>query len=304
MGMGGKGRMSVKPPIVETAVDTTIDTAGGDASQTARSDVHLPAGSGDSSVLVAIDQVSYSYPNGLTALNGLSLNVERGKVISLVGPSGCGKSTLLGLIAGLTSPSSGRITRNLSTSNGRHPLAMMFQQDTLLPWLTVRENIALFTRFKGRRARRDPAIASRVEELLNLVGLQGFADVLPHELSGGMRRRAAFLAAVAPQPNVLLLDEPFSSVDEPTRIGIHESVFKVTKLLEIGVVLVTHDLAEAVTLSDEVNILTARPGRVALSLEMPFGDVRDMMAVRDSDAYSEIYRELWHRLRLEIEATK
>ena len=248
----------------------------------------------------ALERVDFRYPNGLFALHDFSMAVEHGQTVGLVGPSGCGKSTVLKLLAGLVSPTGGTVTRGVDAGGERYSLAMMFQHDTLLPWLTVRENVGLFSRFRSRRFRRSAELTERVDNLLELVGLQDFAASLPHELSGGMRRRVAFLATVAPEPSILLLDEPFSAIDEPTRIGIHEQVFQVTKMMGTSVVLVTHDLAEAVTLSDRVLIMSARPGSVAYSKDIPLGSDRDMFAIRETEGYLNIYRELWHTLRLEI----
>jgi len=144
---------------------------------------------------VSIEEVGFRYPNGTAALEGLTLEIPAGKVTGIVGPSGCGKSTLLQLIAGLASPTAGRLALNLRPEPDRHGLTMVFQQDTLLPWLTVRDNVALYYRF--HRAPR-PAVQERVDSLLRMAGLETFADAYPYQLSGGMRRRTAFLAGVAP----------------------------------------------------------------------------------------------------------
>jgi NitT/TauT family transport system ATP-binding protein len=245
---------------------------------------------------ISIKDIGYAYPNGTVALDGLSIEIEAGKVTGIVGPSGCGKSTLLRLIAGLASPTSGQIVVS-GEARDRHPLTMVFQQDTLLPWLTVRDNVGLFYRF-NRAPKSD--VRERVDALLGLAGLEAFSNAYPYQLSGGMRRRTAFLAGVAPQPHVLLLDEPFSSVDEPSRIGIHKQVLEIIHRLHITTVLVTHDLAEAVSLSDQVAIISARPGRVAVLHEIPFGDDRNVFTLRQRPEFLELYGQLWRGLSEQI----
>jgi NitT/TauT family transport system ATP-binding protein len=246
---------------------------------------------------VSIEEVGFRYPNGTVALAGLSLEIPAGKVTGIVGPSGCGKSTLLQLVAGLATPSEGRIRTSVRQEADRHGLTMVFQQDTLLPWLTVRDNVALYYRFHP--APRS-LVRERVDSLLRLAGLEGFADAYPKQLSGGMRRRTAFLAGVAPQPQVLLLDEPFSSVDEPSRIGIHQQVLEIIHRLRMTTILVTHDLAEAISLSDQVAILSARPGRLAVLHDVPFGEERNVLELRNRSEFLDLYGELWSGLSRQI----
>jgi NitT/TauT family transport system ATP-binding protein len=245
---------------------------------------------------VTVTDVSYAYPNGTEALNGVSFVIPRAKSVGIVGPSGCGKSTLLGVISGLLSASAGSVSVAPGPTD-RHQLSMMFQKDTLLPWLTVSENIRLFYRF--HRADHE-AISQRVAELTRLVGLQGFENFYPYQLSGGMRRRVGLLAAVAPRPETLLLDEPFSSLDEPTRVLIHQELFDIVRRFAISVVLVTHDLAEAITLCDEIIILSPRPGQIAARFEIPFGTERNVLELRRTREFLEIYGQLWNELSQQI----
>jgi NitT/TauT family transport system ATP-binding protein len=239
--------------------------------------------------------VGYSYATGTEALAGLDLEIREGEVTGIVGPSGCGKSTMLALLAGLARPTAGAVELK-PTAPGRHPLAMVFQQDTLLPWLTVEDNVALHFRFRGGRRGAKAEIAA----LLKMIGLDGFARAYPKQLSGGMRRRAAFLAGIAPKPHVLLLDEPFSSVDEPSRVRIHQEVLAIVNRFKTTTVLVTHDLAEAITLSNRVAIFSARPGKVVAIHEIPFGEERDVLGLRDSPAFLELYGHLWRELSTQI----
>ncbi len=245
---------------------------------------------------VSVDSLRIQYETGTVALDGFSLDIHRGKTIGIVGPSGCGKSTLLYALAGLRPPTAGKIKWSSTLSSDTHPLTMVFQKDTLLPWLTVEENVGLHFRFKGTWKRN----RDYVNSLLGIVGLQGFAQSYPYQLSGGMRRRVAFLASVAPNPTVLLLDEPFSSVDEPTRVAIHQDVLKIVKDLAMTVVLVTHDLAEAITLSDEIVIVTSRPGRVFATHKIPFGRERNVLALRQEPEFLKQYGLLWNELSEQI----
>lgn len=250
-------------------------------------------------VAVLLEDVSYRYKAGFIALEKISLAIPRGRSLGLVGPSGCGKTTLLRLMAGLGSPWSGQV--RLSIPPGRHPVSLLFQQDTLLPWRTVMQNAMLHHDLAGRHGREEGSRQCR--ELLSMVGLERFVDAYPHELSGGMRRRAALVAAVAPDPAVLLLDEPFSSVDEPTRIGIHQELLRIVANRSMTLILVTHDLNEAISLCDHVGIMSAGPGRlVELQSTESVGDRSDLLTLRRTEPYLAMYARLWERLGQEIRA--
>jgi NitT/TauT family transport system ATP-binding protein len=242
---------------------------------------------------VAASGLNYRYPNGLEAIGDFSADVQGGEIVSMVGPSGCGKSTLLRILAGLREPSGGCLSRP-KAEEGRHGCTMVFQEDTLLPWLKVADNVRLFYRFKGERASRS---RQRVTELLTMVGLERFADSYPSQLSGGMRRRVAVLAAVAPLPELLLLDEPFSALDEPTRISVHQDVYRLIRNFGITAILVTHDLGEAVSLSDRILLLSSSPSRIVKEYRTPFGSDRDLMDVRSDPRFLEMYGEIWHDFR-------
>lgn len=257
----------------------------------------VPEGSTSLVPAIRIRSVHYRYPNGTEALAGLDLNVARGSINAVVGPSGCGKSTLLHLLARLAEPTSGTVEHGREEKSIRHPLTMVFQKDTLLPWLTVAGNVGLF--FKFHHIAKSE-LKKRIEWLLDLAALTSFADAYPYQLSGGMRRRVAFLAAVAPLPGILLLDEPFSSLDEPTRVAIHQDVYEILRQLQITCLIVTHDLGEAISLSDEVTILTKRPGRVAARHQVTFGRERNMLELRQTPQYLALYGQLWHDLSLQI----
>jgi sulfonate transport system ATP-binding protein len=253
---------------------------------------------------VRLEGVCFEYPRtGVAVVDDFSIEIATGKVVGIVGPSGCGKSTLLSMIAGLNVPTAGRVEwgdRELGARESSHLLAMVFQKDTLLPWMTVRDNVGLHFKLKRRqRSRKD--VNARIDELIELAGLGDAGHKYPYQLSGGMRRRVQFLAAVAPQPSVLLLDEPFSSLDEPTRVALHQDVFRIVRALGTTVVLVTHDLAEAVALSDEVAVLTSRPTRIYERVAVPFGDERNMFELRQTNEFLSLYGTLWSKLSLQIQ---
>ncbi|MGH9126240.1 MAG: ABC transporter ATP-binding protein [Acidimicrobiales bacterium] len=211
---------------------------------------------------IVLDAVSKVYGHAgaaVAALDRVSLTVARGEFVCLVGSSGCGKSTLLNLIAGLDHPSQGRIHQ----APGR--VAMMFQDAALFPWLTVARNVELALQLQGG-SRSDRK--SRVAELLELVHLAGFAGQRPHELSGGMRQRVALARALAQDAQLLLMDEPFGSLDAITRDLLHDELERLWRETGLTVLFVTHNVREAVRLGDRVVLMTSRPGRVAATYPM------------------------------------
>lgn len=247
--------------------------------------------------LLRLDGVEFSYPTGLHALGGVDLEVLSGEIVSLVGPSGCGKSTIISLVAGLNQPS-GTIAWNpeeLADIDGRSRrlLNVVFQKNTVMPWLTVEKNVAFGLKYLDVSAAEK---ARRVAALLNMVGLSEFRSAHPSELSGGMLRRVALLTGVATYPKLLILDEPFSALDEPTRILVHKDLLNLVHELNMSVLLITHDLGEAISLSDHVGILTRRPARVAEMHEVRLGRDRDVETVRSTPAYQKLYQALWSGL--------
>jgi ABC-type nitrate/sulfonate/bicarbonate transport system ATPase subunit len=226
------------------------------------------AGSREASSL-HIDGVSKAFRTAdgkrLSALDRLSLRVEPGEMISLIGPSGCGKSTLLRLIAGLDEPTAGELRVGHEPIHG--PSAergLMFQDANLFPWLTVRRNIQAGLVARGILASR----RHEVEELLRLVGLEAFAAAYPHQLSGGMAQRAALARALVNHPKVLLLDEPLGALDQFTRMRMQGEVLRVWQTRGTTMLLVTHDIDEAIYMSDRIALLTARPGRIERVLDV------------------------------------
>ena len=202
------------------------------------------------------------------ALAGVDLHVEQGELVSLVGTSGCGKSTLLRIVAGLEQPDAGEALVDGERVLGPGPdRGMIFQAYSLFPWLDVAGNIAFGLKLAGvPKARR----ADRIEELLGVMGLTEHADRLPRELSGGMRQRVAIARALAPEPDLLLLDEPFGALDAQTRLAMHEFLRVVHERTEATILLVTHDVDEAVYLSRRVYVMHSNPGRIVDEVVVPF----------------------------------
>ncbi len=217
----------------------------------------------DAPAVLYANGVEKTYPNGTRALDRVKLRIGRGEFVSLLGPSGCGKSTLLKMFAGLESPSAGHVRwwgEGMATVDtpGR-TLAMVFQEATLMPWAKVAANVRLPLDLKGVPAEQ---AAPRVEAALGMVGLSKFGHVYPRELSGGMQMRASIARALATEPNLLLMDEPFGALDEFTRNRLDADLRDLWAQRDLTVVFVTHSIYEAVYLSSRVVVMAARPGRV------------------------------------------
>lgn len=209
--------------------------------------------------MLSIESVYKQFNNGFVALEAINLQVNPGEIVSLVGTSGCGKSTLLRIIAGLDKPTSGRVSIHHQVIAAPHPdIGMIFQEPRLMPWLTVRENI----RFGLSASDRPSDRPIDVKAILEKVGLTEFADALPRQLSGGMAQRVAIARALITQPSILLLDEPFSALDAFTRTKLQDHLLHIWEYDRPTLILVTHDVEEALVLSDRIVVMRGNPGRV------------------------------------------
>lgn len=240
---------------------------------------------------VRIRDISLTYQSRsgpVQALAGCSLTIPGGSFACLVGPSGCGKSTLLDLMARLAHTGSGRIEIEPAASGQAARLAVVFQKPALFPWKTVAGNIAF-----GLRTHRLPRreIQERVDRFIALVGLGGFAASYPHELSGGMAQRVGIARALALQPDLLLMDEPFAAVDAQTRVLLQDELLRITAYSRMTVVFVTHDVAEAVHLGDVVHVMSGRPGRIIRTFT-PAAAERD----RSNGAFARVTSEIFNLL--------
>ena len=216
----------------------------------------------------------------VTALQNVDLHLQRNEFISLIGPSGCGKSTVLRLIAGLLRPSAGEVRIfDLPVTEPRDEIGMVFQKPTLLPWLSVVDNITFPMRHKyGRVDARDQA---RAQALLQMIGLQDFGHKRPHELSGGMQQRVAIARSLLHDPDILLMDEPFSALDALTRDEMSFELLRICSERPKTVVFVTHSIQEALLLSDRIVVMSARPGRVSRIIDVPLAHPRTLQTLTD-----------------------
>jgi len=221
--------------------------------------------------MLTLDRISKTYPNGVRALDGISIRVEQGEIVAVVGGSGCGKSTLLRATSGLDPATQGTVTLNGTRITAPHEkIGIIFQEPRLLPWLTVADNVG-FGLAQLSAAERN----ARVSKVLERVGLSEKANAWPRELSGGQAQRVAIARALVPKPEVLLLDEPFSALDAFTRVDLQDHLLDLWADLKPTLILVTHDVDEAVVLADRVLVMRPRPGRLFEEIKINLARPRD-----------------------------
>jgi NitT/TauT family transport system ATP-binding protein len=249
--------------------------------------------------IIEVRGISKVYGGGLVALQDIDLDFERGQLTSLLGPSGCGKTTLLKIIAGLLAPTGGEVRVKGRPVAGPGPeRAFVFQDFALLPWASVLRNAAFGLEAQGMAR---PEREDRARHYIAQVGLGGFEDKYPHELSGGMRQRVGLARALAVEADVLLMDEPFSAVDEQTRRKFQEDLIELRAVERKTFVLVTHSIEEAVYLSDRVVLLSPRPGRVTRVVDPAIPRGGDPEAIRRDPAYLDLVDDIWRGLRAFVE---
>ena len=230
------------------------------------------------------------------AVKDVSFTVKQGEFVSLLGPSGSGKSTVLNMIATLLAPSAGSILidhQPVQPGRALRQVGYVYQKDTLFPWRTVADNIGYGLELAGmdKAARRE-----RVSRAVSRAGLDGFENAYPSSLSGGMRQRAALMRTLVRQPEILLMDEPFGALDTHTKLDMHDVLLRIWEREKQTVLFVTHDLGEALTLSDRIILFSARPGRIKDSFEVPFPRPRDGVALRETPGYAALFGRIWHSL--------
>jgi len=233
------------------------------------------------------------------ALDGFSFAIQAGEFVSLVGPSGCGKSTALGLISGLIAPTSGHVLVDGEPVNGpnRH-VGYMLQKDLLMPWRNILDNVVYGLEI--RKVPRADAV-QRAHDALRRYGLDGFARRYPRELSGGMRQRAALIRTLLLEPEIVLLDEPFSALDFQTRLVIEEDVHRILRAEGKTVLLITHDIGEAIAMSDRVLVMTNRPGRVKRELGIALSsDDASPLHAREAPEFSAYFKQIWQELEINV----
>jgi NitT/TauT family transport system ATP-binding protein len=248
--------------------------------------------------LQGVGKVFSSRGRRVTALDGITFDVHSGQFLVLVGPSGCGKSTLLDLLAGLGEPTTGEILLDGAPVTGPGlDRGIVFQQYALLPWRTAQANVEFGLEAKGvaRRERAD-----RARQFLDLVGLSGFADRYPHELSGGMKQRVAIARSLAYDPDVLLMDEPFAALDAQTREGLQDELLRIWERTGKTILFITHGIDEAVYLGQRVAVMTSRPGRIKRIVDIPLGSRTASEDLRSDPTFARYRHEIWSLLRDEV----
>jgi NitT/TauT family transport system ATP-binding protein len=264
-----------------------------------RPPAHTPWDDNDTD-FVTFDGVSFGYGSGPTFLpvvDDVSFTIKRGSFTAFVGPSGCGKTTILNIIAGLSRPTEGTVI--VQSTAARFQVAYMLARDALLPWRSAQKNVELPMELAGlpRTERR-----ARAASLLEQVGLTGFENRRPAELSHGMKQRVALARTLAQDPDVLLMDEPFSALDAQTRIIIQNLFLEIWERERRTVLFVTHDLTEALTLADSVFVLSSRPTRIRKVVTPELPRPRHMAELRHDDTYNSLYDDLWSTLEQEAQA--
>jgi NitT/TauT family transport system ATP-binding protein len=245
---------------------------------------------------IVLDGIRHAYATSaepLVILNGISLTIDEGQFVALIGPSGCGKTTILDIMSGLLAHQQGSVEiGGRPPAEGRRDTARMFARDALLPWRTAFSNIdfALSTR------RSDPQRGDLVRSLLKDVGLERFENAYPRQLSQGMRQRVALARTFSLEADYLFLDEPFGALDAQTKLMLQDKLLDMWEKKRSTVVLVTHDLGEAVALADRVIVMSARPGRIVADLAIDLPRPRSVRSLQKERAYHEIYAQLWNNL--------
>ncbi|MED0715984.1 ABC transporter ATP-binding protein [Aeribacillus composti] len=247
---------------------------------------------------LTIDHVSHTYftkKSATTALEDIHLEVEEGEFISFLGPSGCGKTTLLSIIAGIMKPTEGQVILNGKQISSATPsVGYMLQQDYLFPWKTIEENILIGLKLLNKLNENEK---KRTFQLLHQMGLENVEKLYPNQLSGGMRQRAALVRTLSTDPKMLLLDEPFSALDYQTKLKLEDLVFQTLKDFKKTAILVTHDIGEAIAMSDRIVLLSKRPGKIAKIFTVP-KELRDTspFKTRQHSTYTSLFDLIWKEL--------
>ena len=233
----------------------------------------------------------------LTAIDHVSVDIEPGEFFMIVGPSGCGKTTLLRILAGLETATSGTIEIDIPANSDRPENSMVFQGESIFPWMTVWNNAAY-----GLRMRKAPTavIKERVGHYLDRTGLTRFADYYPHQLSGGMKQRVSIARAFANDPEILLMDEPFSALDAQNKLLLQEELLRIWDEHKKTVVFITHSVDEAVFLGDRIMVMTAQPGRVKTFVNVPLTRPRNIIDLQKAPEFGELVHRIWSGLREEV----
>jgi NitT/TauT family transport system ATP-binding protein len=240
-------------------------------------------------------------PDGgtMNVLEDVSVTVREKEFFTVVGPSGCGKSTLLNVASGLLKPTAGTVRRLKGDRDlEQREIGYITQDSNLFPWSTVLENIMLPLEIRRVPKRKR---AERAREWIDIVGLTGFENHYPRQLSGGMQKRCSIARTMVYEPEVLLMDEPFGALDAITKATLQKTILDLWQRRQTSVIFITHDLTEAIALSDRVAVMTGRPGRIRTTVDIPLGRPRDVFNITDLPTFKALRRELWQLLETELE---
>jgi NitT/TauT family transport system ATP-binding protein len=260
----------------------------------------------EESPLIELREATKRFPTGSggthTAVRDLTLSLRRGEFVAVVGPTGCGKSTMLSLVSGLEPASAGQVLVDGQPVRGIPAgIGYMFQNDAVLPWRSVLDNVAAGLRYRGTAKW---VAREKARDWVKRVGLGGFENYYPHQLSGGMRKRVALAQTLVNEPSILLMDEPFSALDVQTRALMQDELLRLWSGTGAAVVFVTHDLEESVALADRVVVMTSSPATVKASFDVPLERPRKVEEVRLTRQFLDIYREIWESLKEEVEKAR
>jgi len=243
-----------------------------------------------------LTKIFYTNQKKVVALDNIDLSVKEGEFLCIVGPSGCGKTTLLRILAGLEKQTWGKLV--IRSKNPEKPLtSMVFQGDSVFPWMTVKENVAYSLRIKGLPKSERLRIAGRY---IKLMGLEGFADAFPHQLSGGMKQRINVARAFVSDPEILLMDEPFGALDEQNRLLLQQELLKIWEGSGKTSLFITHSIDEALVLADRIMVMTAHPGKVKAIVPVDIPRPRDILSLRSSPNFGALFKQIWELLQEEV----
>ncbi|MFY9312366.1 MAG: ABC transporter ATP-binding protein [Tepidanaerobacteraceae bacterium] len=243
-----------------------------------------------------LTKIFYTNQKKVVALDNIDLSVKEGEFLCIVGPSGCGKTTLLRILAGLEKQTWGKLV--IRSKNPEKPLtSMVFQGDSVFPWMTVKENVAYGLRIKGLPKSERIRIAGRY---IKLMGLEGFADAFPHQLSGGMKQRINVARAFVSDPEILLMDEPFGALDEQNRLLLQQELLKIWEGSGKTSLFITHSIDEALVLADRIMVMTAHPGKVKAIVPVDIPRPRDILSLRSSPNFGALFKQIWELLQEEV----
>lgn len=253
------------------------------------------------SAAITVKHLSHRFTNGLLAVDNASFTVRSGEFVVIVGPSGCGKTTMLNIVAGLEAKQDGVVdVLGRPPKAGRTDVAYMFAQDALLPWRTVLDNILFGVEVRSTRSAINEQTLAGAHELIEMVGLKGFENAYPRQLSHGMRQRVALARTFLMPSPILLMDEPFGALDAHTKLKLEHGLLRLWERDKRTVVFITHDLAEAIALADKVLVCTARPGTIKSEIVIDLPRPRDIVALHEDAKYHDYHKLIWHDLSAEM----